>query len=267
MTEPMTGVSAKDLQDTLQVVQDVALQSAMLINQILDLNAAMAKDNPDQLFGGRTWAQHGDDMAILNIFQLLGNPKPSYIDIGAHHPTRISNTALLYSRGSRGINIEANPNLIFAFQQQRPDDINLNIGIGDEAGTLPFYVIDGNSGRSSFDRRVAEDFVRECPSCKLTDVIPVPVMTLEQVLRQYWNGQFPNLMSIDTEGLDEKILRSYDFSQGPRPDVICVEIVLLGDDTYGQRIKAHLEACGYFLYVRCWGNGIFVLEKHRDALY
>ncbi len=69
--------------------------------------------HPDQRFGGVTHAQHGDDIIIRAVFDNLGIDNPSYLDIGAHHPTNISNTKLFYDAGSRGINVEANPNLFF----------------------------------------------------------------------------------------------------------------------------------------------------------
>jgi hypothetical protein len=59
-------------------------------------------DHPHQWYGGRTYAQHGDDLAIINLFNCLRIRQPSYLDIGAHHPFHLSNTALLYQRGSAG---------------------------------------------------------------------------------------------------------------------------------------------------------------------
>ena len=45
---------------------------------------------------------------------------------------------MFYEQGSRGINIEANPQLINDFITHRPEDINLNIGINDERVNLIF---------------------------------------------------------------------------------------------------------------------------------
>jgi hypothetical protein len=73
----------------------------------------------DQWFGGRTYAQHGDDLAVLNIFKRLGIERPSYLDVGAYHPFDLSNTALLYERGSRGINVEPNEALFGAVSSRR----------------------------------------------------------------------------------------------------------------------------------------------------
>lgn len=57
----------------------------------------------------------------------MGIKKPSYIDIGAHHPYEISNTAIFYMNGCRGVNVEANPNLIDEFYKERPDDIKQGV--------------------------------------------------------------------------------------------------------------------------------------------
>lgn len=63
----------------------------------------------DQSFGHITYSQHGEDMIIANIFSILNITKPTYLDIGANHPLKGSNTALLYSRGSHGTIVDANP--------------------------------------------------------------------------------------------------------------------------------------------------------------
>ena len=68
--------------------------------------------HPDQAFGPLTYAQFGEDLILANAFALRGIEKPSFLDIGAHHPVHCSNTALLYARGARGVCVEANPNLI-----------------------------------------------------------------------------------------------------------------------------------------------------------
>ncbi len=85
--------------------------------------------HPDQAFGHISYSQHGEDLFLLNIFRLIGIETPSYLDLGAHHPWHISNTALMYHRGSRGVNVEANPILFEAFLTERPLDKNVNMGV------------------------------------------------------------------------------------------------------------------------------------------
>ena len=65
------------------------------------LGGTAERASPDQRFGPQTYAQGGEDLVLLNIFARLGIARPTWLDIGAHHPWRISNTALLYARGWR----------------------------------------------------------------------------------------------------------------------------------------------------------------------
>ncbi|MFM7886227.1 MAG: glycosyltransferase family 2 protein, partial [Pseudanabaena sp.] len=53
-----------------------------------------------------SYSQCGEDLIIQFIFSSLGISKPSYIDIGAYDAHKLSNTAVFYEQGSRGINIE-----------------------------------------------------------------------------------------------------------------------------------------------------------------
>ena len=69
------------------------------------------------------YSQNGEDL-ILNRF--LENKKNGfYIDIGAHHPIRFSNTYLFYKKGWRGINIDAMPGSMDLFNKIRSRDINI----------------------------------------------------------------------------------------------------------------------------------------------
>ena len=51
-------------------------------------------------------SQFGEDKFILNLF--LDDYKGKYIDLGCYHPTRHSNTNILYQNGWTGINIDLN---------------------------------------------------------------------------------------------------------------------------------------------------------------
>lgn len=213
------------------------------INRITEILESGITPHPDQNLGCRTYAQQGEDIITLCLFESMGIDLPSYIDVGAHHPFSISNTALLYSRGCRGINIEANPNLFEEFEHHRPYDINLNIGLSDKPGILDFYMIDDFSGRNSFSKEAAEDFVKENPNFKISKTIKVPVTTINDVITTYNKGKFPDFLTIDTEGFDEKILSTIDFNSAETPKIICAETIsenfcqYLKDNQYSPVIK------------------------------
>jgi len=261
----MAWMNGESLDGKLAELRDRLINIESKINTSMSGRSAQGEsvpgvNHPDQWFGGYTWAQHGDDLVALNIFRTIGIERPSYLDIGAHHPFRISNTALLYRLGSRGINVEANPNLIEEFYRHRPEDVNLNVGVAGESGTLKFYMIDKWSGRNTFNKESAEEFVRMYPSFQISEIIDIPVVTVTDILNQFCNGMFPDFLSLDVEGLDLSILQSIDFSRSA-PKLICVEANTAED---AKPLNAFLSVRGYELIFRAGGN-IHFLQNHLKS--
>ena len=92
--------------------------------------------------------------------------KGTYIDIGAYHPDKISNTRLFYERGWRGVNVE--PSLIGykLFCEKRPDDINLNCAIGE--GTVDYFGDENESSGATCVKELAESRgITQCRKIKL----------------------------------------------------------------------------------------------------
>lgn len=218
--------------------------------------------HPDQLFGGVTYAQHGDDIVIRAVFNNLGIDNPSYLDIGAHHPSNISNTKLFYDAGSRGINVEANPNLFAQFLVDRPNDVNLNFGVGTEAGFMDFYMVDEHSGRNSFDYETVAAFVQDYPQFNIREVMTLPVMTVAQILQ---NRAIPDFLTIDVEGLDYDILKSIDYKRYPFK-LVCVEVGGLDKFNYADAVSSLLQENNYFSLIRCGANLIFVDNKYEHLV-
>jgi FkbM family methyltransferase len=186
-----------------------------------------------------------------------GLPKPSYIDIGANHPYCISNTAMFYEGGCRGINIEANPQLIFNFQAARPDDINLNVGIGDKEGELDFYIMENNT-LSSFSKKECDYYVSN--GQKLLRTEKIRLTTVSAVLSSYFNDTFPDFLSLDVEGMDFDILKSIDWERHS-PKIICVEAAEFSPIGAGKRrseLINFLEAKGFYEYANTNLNAIMV---------
>lgn len=216
-----------------------------------------------QLFGGLSYAQHGDDLIVMNLFNNLEMTKFTYLDIGAHNPYIISNTALFYKRGCRGINVEANPNLIQYFYEYRPEDSNLNIGIGKKQGTMPFYMIDQLSGLNSFSEETIKKRIDNKKHDIKVETINIPVITLELLIKNYCNGVFPDFLSIDIEGLDYDVLSSIDLNRnGP----LIIDVEIMGD--IGLKMKNMLEEQGYKIAFRCGANLIFIKKSNfTKAIY
>lgn len=217
----------------------------------------LAPGHPDQGFGATSFAQFGEDLLLCNLFNMLGIVRPSYLDVGAHHPFDCSNTALLHLLGSRGVNVEANAELAAAFAVYRPEDVTLNVGIGPAPGVQEFHMIDPWSGRNTFHRATAEAFIREHPSFTIRRSTAVEIRTLRQVVDEHCGGRFPALLSLDIEGSEIAVLESTDFGAAG-PVAICIEAVS-GDDTdVSQHLLGLMRDRGYLPWVRTIGNVLFV---------
>lgn len=217
-----------------------------------------------------TYSQHGEDMIIYLAFKHMGffrdGKLPTYIDVGAHHPYNISNTALFHELGCHGINIEANPVLIEKFKEERPDDINLCIGIGPKEGTFPFY-ISAVSGLNTFkrDNLTYNEFLVEVDTGKkvkfdVKEVINLPVKKLDDIVAEYCGGVWPDFMSIDIEGMEYDSLKDCDFNKGPA--LIAIEVNYDGD-LFVELMKKK----GYFPYLWYRENILFVRNDYESLVH
>jgi len=171
-----------------------------------------------KLFGLRLISsQGGEDLIIESLLPFKRDG--FYVDIGANHPIRYSNTLLFKNKGWQGINIEPNPERMRLFKLLRRRDINLNIGIGPAAATLDFYVFNEHT-LSTFDSRSAEEFQKIGHQVK--KIIKVPVAPLKDILEKYCPDREIDLFSIDTEGYDLEVLKSNDWHKF-RPRFIILE--------------------------------------------
>ena len=215
---------------------------------------------PHAGYGSSSYAQCGEDLIVRYLFQLCGIPQPSYVDIGAHHPYYLSNTALFYISGSRGVNIEPNPLLITEFNRQRPADVNLNIGVASLEGQLEFHCFE-DATLSTFSEAEAETLIRA--GHKETACIPVPVLPLEKIVEQYCAGRFPDFLTIDVEGFETEILSTIDYARN-YPKIICVETANYSPTGRGgkrQELMEFVEEQGYVLYADTNLNSIYIKEE------
>lgn len=207
--------------------------------------------------GRASYAQCGEDLIIRFVFDSLKIPMPTYLDIGAHHPHRLSNTYLFYSAGSKGVNVEPDPELFAGFRDARPRDVNLNIGIGESEDVLRFFVMSTRT-LNTFSASEANKLVQE--GFRIEKEMEIPVRPVNAILAEYFRDAAPDFVSIDVEGLDVQILRSFDLMRW-RPKVFCVETITYSGQGEGQKIPEIAElmnANEYFAFADTHINTIFV---------
>ncbi|MBI3138994.1 MAG: FkbM family methyltransferase [Sphingobacteriales bacterium] len=215
-----------------------------------------------------SYSQSGEDIIICDLFTRLEIDRPSYLDIGANEPVALSNTYRLYKRGSRGVCIEPNPRLYRKFKSKRKNDTVLNAGVAfDEKMDSDYYLFEGNAhGFSTFSKSDADFWVNtgndKVGRFKIERVIKTPLLSINEILKNYF-PTYPNLISIDVEGLDLQILKMIDFSSC-KTEVICAETLIYEENNREIKNKElinFLKEAGYFIYADTYINTIFCRKE------
>ncbi len=195
-----------------------------------------------------------EDLVLMHIFQDV--QQGFYLDIGAFHPEKHSNTFLLHKYGWVGINVDAMPGVIDLFKKARPNDVNLEIGIADKVGTLDFYISQNNTLFNSFDASFQQDLVSQ-------DVKKITVAT--KPLSLILDENLPanrriDLLSIDVEGFELKVLQSNQWDKY-RPRIILIEdFTTFIDELPENECVKFLQQQGYRVLHKI-PNGIVFTEK------
>lgn len=205
-----------------------------------------------------SYSQCGEDLIIDFIFGATKISNPSYLDIGAYHPTDLSNTYFFYRKGFQGVCVEPDPTLFAEIKRVRSRDTCLNVGIGIGQETVADFFIMTTRTLNTFSREEAERY-QAFGNQKIEEIIQVPLVPVNKVIEQNFDAH-PNLVSLDVEGLDLEVLKTFDFSSF-RPEVFCIETLTYSEDNSEYKrpeINELMIANGYIAYADTYINTIFV---------
>ncbi len=224
-------------------------------SKLSKLRRLLKNFTPDNLrYSEFSFAQEGEDM-ILRRF--LGNKTDGFfVDIGAHHPIRFSNTYRFYLDGWRGINVDAMPGSMLPFQKKRPRDINLEVPVSDKKEVLKFYIFN-EPALNTFSEKEAQAKDGK-NNYKITDVKELQTVTLEDILHEHLpTGQQIDFMSVDVEGLDLRVLQSNNWEKY-RPEYLLVEDLMsdVSDSLEGPLYK-FLHSKDYKLVARAYNTAFY----------
>ena len=153
-----------------------------------------------------SWSQRGEDLALLSLFD--GKQNGTYLDIGAHHPTRFSVTRHLYQLGWTGVNVDANQVLIDKFEKIRARDINLCVAVGEKESYE--FTIFTEPALSTVDPEWKAKFIEE--KNEVERIEKIPGRKLRSIYDEFFGITPVDLLNIDAEGADFEVLQSMDFS-------------------------------------------------------
>lgn len=205
-----------------------------------------------------SFAQEGEDMVLYRYFE--GKENGTFVDVGAHHPFRFSNTYLFYSKGWRGINIDPLPESKALFDQHRPEDENLCIGISNAEQMLTYHMFN-EPALNTFDETEAKQKDGAVNGrFFITDKIPVLTKKLSTVLSESkLNLETIDFLSIDVEGLDIEVLESNDWRKY-RPKIILVEELKTDIQAIieNSKVNSYMSDKGYKLFYRTVNTSFYV---------
>jgi FkbM family methyltransferase len=168
----------------------------------------------------RSFSQEGEDLVLTRMLEFEAAVPRFYVDVGANHPKRYSNTYAFYTRGWNGLAIEPDPDLARRFTICRPRDKVLAVGIADNFGELIYHRF-SDPAMNTFDPGLAAE--RESDGrWQLLERTVVPVRTLASVFSEHLGSNQIGFMSVDVEGFDLAVLRSNDW-QLYRPRIVMAE--------------------------------------------
>jgi FkbM family methyltransferase len=198
-----------------------------------------------------SFSQEGEDMVLARVFE--HQPKGFYVDVGAHHPVRFSNTYFFYRRGWRGINIDATPGSMEAFRKIRPRDTNVEAAVSDASGSLEFSMFN-EPALNTFDQKLARERDGKA-GYRIMSTKTVPLKKLSEILEQNLpGGQTIDFLSVDVEGLDLPVLKSNDWKKF-RPTFVLAED--FATETVEQALSGPIAS-----YLRDFGYRLFAKTAH-----
>ncbi len=213
-------------------------------------------------YANLSYSQDGEDMIVDRLF--TGKSDGFYVDVGAHHPVRFSNTCIFHRRGWRGINIDADSTLMAAFERARPADINLAFGVAEHDDELQLSIFDDpalNTLNSEVARQLEAD-----TSYRVVERRQISVRPLRALLEEHLPGGCEiDLLNVDAEGLDLSVLKSNDW-QRFRPQCTLVEAGHAPlDQIRNDPVFQFMVEQGYSLYAKTVRTLIFTNSEIASA--
>ena len=200
-----------------------------------------------------SYSQYGEDL-ILNA--LLPHEAGFYVDVGAHHPYRFSNTSLFYRQGWRGINIDPIPGVKEIFDRERSRDINLELGVSDKETELNYFIFN-DQALNSFSEEVAVR-LRDHPFYKLLRTEVIQTKPLARILEDHLPGDTSiDFLTVDAEGMDLIVLQSNNWQKFRPKIVVCEVAALKVRDHLGSELHHFMEQHSYELVAKSFNTAFY----------
>lgn len=211
-----------------------------------------------------SYAQGAEDIIIPYVaryhFGMTGPGK--YVDVGCNAPVRYSNTFDLYLNGWRGVNIDANSELVSECRKVRKQDICIQAAVSDSEREVIFHRAKSNLVSTIDEEKLVE--WKKHFEFSDDDQETLVTRTLTSILDEHWrSGDSIDVLTIDVEGHDMQVLKSLDLSRY-RPKIVVIEMHEF-EGVESTEIYQYLAGNGYRLKYFAVLNAFFVDANYQSA--
>lgn len=194
------------------------------------------------------FSQYGQD---VTVFELLGKPKQGvFVDIGANDGVTFSNSLLFEKSGWTGVCVEPNPAIFRILEQKRSCPL-INACIADQDGPVDFMVVEGDAHMLSGILEFCDNHHLELVDKAITAqggskrIEEIEAMSPSTLCATFDIKEI-DFLSVDTEGCELPILKSFDFEKIP------VRMISVENGSRSSAVFRYLTSKGYVL-VKCVG--------------
>jgi FkbM family methyltransferase len=207
-----------------------------------------------------SYAQNFEDVMLWRALKHIENG--FYIDVGANDPEIDSVTKAFYELGWRGMNIEPVPQWFQRLKESRLRDINLEVAVGSEPGTITLCEIP-DTGLSTVDKVFAERHVAD-QGYEVRE-LEVPMETLSNLCERYHVAPI-HFLKIDVEGMEKSVLEGVDFEK-LRPWIVLLESMEPNsqEESHSEWEPILLDGGYHFVYSDGL-NRFYLANEHRELL-
>ena len=206
--------------------------------------------------GGVSYAIGGVDL-LLGL--LLREVKSGvYLDVGANHPIRFSNTYRFYQDGWRGVAVDGNADFAALWRKIRPRDDFVCALVSEAVKEITFDVFPDPT-MSTIDPETSRRYSARFDSSSIRTEIRTTT-TLAEICRSAGLDEI-HLLGLDIEGVELSALKGMDFGKN-KPGVICLELKNISPYNFQDtETVIYLNSLGYRMICKTPLDAIFILPE------
>ena len=215
-------------------------------------------------FAKKSYSGGAIDLIVNYYFK--DKKKGIYIDVGAYHPFKGSNTHKLFTRGWSGINIDLDYQTIDIFNHFRPKDENICAAVSDLVVEKKLFFHHNRSAINTLEEKLGH---------RAKEIKKVKTTTLNEILR---NSKFKVLdldfLSIDVEGHELNVIKGLDLEKYPvkvivieHQDTEMKKVEFYNQDierTTQSDIYKYMKSKNYVLINWLHSDLVFINKKFQD---